>query len=207
MRLLRQKQVLTQAQASEKLGVAQSTLASWENDLRRPSSSALIRLAEFFAVPLDYLLGRMGDIDPAKLAAESKKRQQGIKIPVLGSIHAGVPIVAIEEVEDWEEIPEALARTGEYIALRVSGDSMTPEIRNGDVAIIRRQEDIESGQIAAVLVNGEEATLKQIKKTAQGIVLVGLNPAVYAPHLYTWDEVSALPVRIYGKLVEVRRKY
>lgn len=197
---------LSASDLANKTGIDKSAISNYVNGKYMPKQDKIYLLAQALGVSpswlsaIDYVIG-------TALKPVIDIKNTGIKIPVLGSIHAGIPIVAIEEVEDWEEIPEALARTGEYIALRVSGDSMTPEIRNGDVAIIRRQEDIESGQIAAVLVNGEEATLKQIKKTAQGIVLVGLNPAVYAPHLYTWDEVSALPVRIYGKLVEVRRKY
>lgn len=196
---LREALGITQEEFAARCGISRTSIARYERGepVNRINAE---KIAKACGCSVDYVIG-------TALKPVIDIKNTGIKIPVLGSIHAGIPIVAIEEVEDWEEIPEALARTGEYIALRVSGDSMTPEIRNGDVAIIRRQEDIESGQIAAVLVNGEEATLKQIKKTAQGIVLVGLNPAVYAPHLYTWDEVGALPVRIYGKLVEVRRKY
>ena len=100
-----------------------------------------------------------------------------------------------------------MAKKGEFVALRVKGDSMLPDIKDGDVAIIRRQESIENGQIAAVIVNGEEATIKKIRLLPDGIMLIGLNTEVYEPHFYSKQEISDLPVRIYGKLVEVLRKF
>ena len=84
---------------------------------------------------------------------------------------------------------------------------MLPDIKDGDVAIIRRQESIENGQIAAVIVNGDDATIKKVRLLPDGIMLIGLNTEVYEPHFYSKQEIFDLPVRIYGKLVEVRRKF
>lgn len=89
----------------------------------------------------------------------------GYKIPVLGTIPAGIPIEAVEEILDYEEIPQEWATQGEYFGLKVKGNSMEPRIMNGDVVICRKQSDAESGNVCVIMVNGNDATLKQIKKT------------------------------------------
>lgn len=132
--------------------------------------------------------------------------QTGIRIPVLGRVAAGIPIEAIEDVEDWEEIPESMAKKGEYFALRIKGDSMLPEIKEGDVVIVRKQPCVDSGEIAIVLVNGTDATCKKIQKQESGITLIGYNTAVYSPTFYTIKQIEDLPVRVLGKVIEVRRK-
>lgn len=198
---LREEKGYSQEQLARKLGVRQSTVGMWENGRNKPKNEKLERLANIFDVSTDYLLGRN---DQREMRITQNK---GVKIPVIGEIRAGIPLSAIQEVEDYEEISESLARTGQYVGLRVKGDSMLPDIKDGDIAIIRVQGDIETGQIAAVLVNGEDATIKKIKRTDYGIVLIGLNPSVYEPHPYTFQEMKDLPIKIFGKLVEVRRKY
>lgn len=84
-----------------------------------------------------------------------------VQIPVVGQVIAGIPTQALEDIIDWEEIPAAMAARGDYVGLRVKGNSMEPRICAGDVVIIRRQDTIESGELAVVFVNGDEATLKR----------------------------------------------
>ena len=84
---------------------------------------------------------------------------------------------------------------------------MEPKISDGDIAIIRRQETIESGQIAAVIINGDEATIKKVRLLPDGIMLIAFNPAVYEEHYYSKEEIADLPVRIYGRCIEVRKKF
>lgn len=131
---------------------------------------------------------------------------KGVWIPVYGNIAAGIPIEAIEDIIDQEEISAELAATGEYIALRVKGSSMNPRIMDGDVVIIKRQETIESGEIAAVMVNGNDVTLKQVKVEDNGLWLIPFNSAF--PHkFYSKKECADLPIRILGKMVELRAKF
>lgn len=131
---------------------------------------------------------------------------KGVWIPVYGNIAAGIPIEAIEDIIDQEEISAELAATGEYIALRVKGSSMNPRIMDGDVVIIKRQETIESGEIAAVMVNGNDVTLKQVKLEDNGLWLIPFNSAF--PHkFYSKKECAELPIRILGKMVELRAKF
>lgn len=126
------------------------------------------------------------------------------KIPVLGSIAAGQPIEAIEDIVDYVYIPEAWQ--DDFIALKIEGNSMSPTIPNESTVIIRLQDDAESGDIVAVYINGYDATCKKLQKLEEGgIVLISLNPS-YEPMAYTNKEVLELPIRILGKVVEVRTK-
>lgn len=128
-----------------------------------------------------------------------------IRIPVLGAIPAGVPIEAIENIIDWEEITPEMANLGELFALRVKGDSMLPRIIEGDVVIVKQQDYADNGDTVVVYVNGYEATLKKIKFSDAGIYLIPNNPA-YEAKFFTKAEVQTLPVRIYGKVIELRGK-
>ena len=131
-------------------------------------------------------------------------KPKGVMVKVYGTIAAGIPIDAIEDVVDEEEIPAAMARDGEYLGLKIKGDSMEPLIHNGATAIIRKQPDCESGQIAAVYINGDEATLKRVFKRSNGITLVPENPE-YAPMSFSSGENC--PVAILGVLKEIRMKF
>ena len=129
-----------------------------------------------------------------------------MRIPVLGRVAAGIPIEAVEDILDYEEISADMASKGDYFALQIQGNSMEPRICQNDVVIVRCQPSVESGEIAVVLVNGENATCKKIIKQPNGISLVSLNPA-YPPMFYTNEEITSLPVTILGKMVELRGKF
>ena len=133
-------------------------------------------------------------------------RPRGVKIPVLGTIPAGVPLEAIEEILDYEEISEDMANHGEYFALKVKGNSMLPTIKDGDVVIVRQQDDAESGKICVVMINGFDATLKEIKKDPQGLwVLPHNSECDFKPSFFSNQQVDEVPVRIIGVAVEIRR--
>lgn len=131
---------------------------------------------------------------------------KGKWINVYGHIAAGIPIEAIEDIVDQEQISENMAMHGEYIALQVKGDSMEPKISDGDTVIIRLQDTIENGEIAAVYVNGNDVTLKRVRMEENGIWLIGNNPA-FTPIFYSKKQCAELPVRILGKMVELRAKF
>lgn len=184
------------------LNLSRSSISRWENGVREPSNSNLSAYAKYFNVSLDWLLGLNADSNDD----EKESLIRGVKIPVLGTIVAGLPITAVENIIDYEEIPQEMAKTGEYFALVVKGSSMEPKIYEGDVVIVKKQSTVDNGDIAIVLVNGNEATIKQIQRSQSGITLVGFNVAVYPPHIYTNEEIEDLPVNVIGKAVEVRRK-
>lgn len=140
-------------------------------------------------------------------SSQDKQRIKGVQIPVLGYVRAGVPLDAVEEILDWEEIHPSMAETGDFFALKIKGDSMEPRITEGDVVIVREQPDVESGEVAIVLVNGDDATVKKLVKYENGsIALVAFNPA-YQPMLFTPEQIESLPVRVIGKVVELRGKF
>lgn len=137
---------------------------------------------------------------------ESKNTKKGTVINVLGRVAAGIPIDAIEDIIDTEEITEELAKTGKFFGLQIQGDSMTPGICNGDIVIVRQQDDAESGDIVIATINGDEATCKRLRKYKEGIELISNNPS-YQPFEFTNEEIKEKPVRIIGKVVELRRKF
>ena len=202
LKMLRRQKGVKQVDIANLLHITQGAVSQWELGRTNMDYQYAKTLADYFGVTTDYLLGEADIIDSSAIQAPA-----AVRIPVIGTIRAGIPLAAIEDIEDWEEIPADMAKKGEFVALRVKGDSMLPDIKDGDVAIIRRQESIENGQIAAVIVNGDDATIKKVQLLPDGIMLIGLNTEVYEPHFYSKQEISDLPVRIYGKLVEVRRKF
>lgn len=134
------------------------------------------------------------------------KQKKGIVINVLGRVVAGIPIEAIEEIIDTEEITAELARTGSFFGLKIQGDSMIPNICDGDVVIVRQQDDAETGDIVIATVNGTDATCKRLRKYKDGVELIANNPS-YAPLDFSNQEILEKPVKIIGKVVELRRKF
>lgn len=129
----------------------------------------------------------------------------GVKIPLLGRVAAGLPIEASENIIGYEEIPQTLASTGSFFALYIKGDSMSPDIQDGDKVIIRQQNDVENNQIAIILINGHDAVCKEFKRTDAGVMLISRNPN-YAPMVFTESEIDNTPVRIIGRVIEIRRE-
>lgn len=196
LKFLRINKKISQQQLADYLGVDRTMVGKYELKNSTPADDVLNKMASYFNVSRSFLLG----ID------EEGNKKHGIKIPVLGRVVAGIPIEAITEILDYEEITENLAATGDFFALVAKGDSMNPTIIDGDVLIIRKQDTVDDGQVGIVLIDGMDATVKRIHITAGGITLIGDNPAVFPPHFYTNDEIDTLPVKIIGKVVEIRRK-
>lgn len=195
---LRQAKGFTMKETAVKLGMPYTTYVSYEKGDREPNSEILIKLADFYNTTVDYILG----VNDNPL----HERSSGVIIPVLGYVKAGIPMTAIENIIDYEEISQEQARTGEFFGLQIKGDSMEPKISEGDVVIVRKQETVENGEIAVVLINGDDATVKKFYKTDAGIKLVSTNPT-YDPFFFTPDEVNSLPVSVIGKVVELRAKF
>lgn len=199
-RRLRKSKGLTQMQLAKILHVNQTTVSHWEIDQSIPDPVMLKQLSSFYGVSVDYLLGRTDNPTPDTLPTAT------VKIPLLGNIAAGQPIEAIENVEDYVYISEDMARRGTYFALKVKGNSMEPRIYEGDIAIIRHQGSVNSGEIAAVKVNGDDVTLKKVEYVKDGVKLIGLNPS-FTPLFYTTAECVQKPLTVLGKLVEVRSAF
>lgn len=193
---LRKKNRVSQKKLAEELNVSQVAIAHWENGNREPNTGMLQKIAEYFNVSPAHLMGW----------DEPMSSKKGIIINVLGRVAAGIPIDAIEDIIDTEEIPEEMAKTGEFFGLQIHGDSMTPSICDGDIVIVRQQDDAESGDIVIATINGDEATCKRLRKYKDGIELISNNPS-YSPFEFSNQEIEEKPVRIIGKVVELRRKF
>nr|DAY75079.1 MAG TPA: Repressor protein CI [Caudoviricetes sp.] len=169
-----------------------------------PRQSKLYILGQALKVNEAWLMGY--DVPMHQKGIVEPNSSSQIKVPVLGTVRAGLPMEAVENILDYEEISEDMARQGDYFALQIKGDSMEPRIKEGDVVIVRKQPDVESGEVAIVLVNGDEATIKKVQKFNGGINLVPSNPA-YEVKTYSNDDIESLPVSIIGKVVELRAKF
>jgi repressor LexA len=124
------------------------------------------------------------------------------ELPILGRIAAGTPIEAIQQERDRLPVPEALLGAGEHFVLEIQGDSMVGAgILDGDFVVIRRTDSASSGEIVVALVNGEEATLKRLRKKGASIALEAANPA-YETRIFGPDQVA-----VQGKLVGLIRRY
>ena len=192
---LRQANNIKQAELARAINVSQATMSEYETGKYEPDIETLKKIADYFDVTVDYIVG-----------GNRVSRKHGVKIPVYRAVAAGIPIEAIEDIVDYEEIEPELAATGEFFGLRIKGNSMEPRICEGDVVIVRKQDDADTGDTAIVLVNGYEATCKRIKKDGHGIALIPNNPS-YEVKYYSAEEISSLPVRIIGKVVELRAKF
>lgn len=188
---------LKAADVSRATGISTTTMTQWKQRKYGPKQDKLEKLCAFFNVPMQYFLGgeEIVELEP-----------ESVKIKVLGTVPAGVPIEAVEDVIGEETISMKMAQTGEFFGLRIKGDSMEPEISSGSIVIVRQQEDVENGEVAIVLINGSDATCKRIEKHERGIMLVPTNRA-YEPQFFSNEDIERIPVRIIGRVMEARRKF
>ena len=178
------------------LGFKYTTFTDWVNGNTYPRIDKIELMANYFNVSKSELVE----------SYRPDSTCQGVKIPVLGRVAAGIPLTATEYIIDTEEIPQAMAADGEYFGLQVKGDSMEPKISDGDVVIVRKQSDADEGDLVIALVNGDDAVVKRLKKYADGIALISTNPA-YEPMYFSKADIESKPVAIIGKVKELRAKF
>ena len=211
LRKLRKSRELSQQDLARNIGISKSSINMYERNDREPGFETLEKIADYFNADMDYLLGKSEHVNKSawliSFDKDQTRKAKGVKIPVLGSVAAGVPIEAIEDITDYEEITESMAATGDHFGLVIRGESMEPRMVDGDVVIVKRQDYIESGQIAVVIVDGLDATVKTVIKQENGIMLLAANSSVYPPKFYSMKEIERLPVKILGKVVELRAKF
>lgn len=188
----------TQKEIADSIDVSPQTFNTWCQGIAIPRMGKVQRLADYFNV------GKSDLIDNKPFTNTNKSK--GVTINVLGRVAAGIPIEAIENIIDTEEITEDLARTGNFFGLQIHGDSMEPRIYESDIVIVRQQDDAESGDVVIAMVNGNDATCKRLRKYRDGIELVSNNPS-YAPMFFSNEEILSKPVKIIGKVVKLRGKF
>jgi len=218
---LREIDNLTQEQLAEKIGVSTSTIGLYETGARNPSRGSLTKLSTLFDVSMDYLMGKTDTTFESKPSAIyetttnygndiiDKNRVNAssfANLPVVGTICGGEPILAIQNIEGYFPTDKHFLNPGhEYFYLRVKGDSMDREFPDGSLVLIQRQSAVDNGDIAAVLVNGDEATVKRIDKKGSIITLV---PQSHNPKHKPVDiDTTKEQVDIIGKVRMAVRQY
>lgn len=188
---------LTYDAVAAKTGFSKSVIYRYAHgQVQKIDLSRLAKIAEALNVSPEWL----------GFGKDKKDSAKSVRIPVLGFVRAGIPMDAVENIIDYEEIPESMAKSGDFFALQIKGDSMEPKISEGDVVIVQKQSTAENGDIAVILINGDNATVKKFYKTETGIKLISTNPQ-YDPFFFTPSEVDSLPVEVIGRVVELRAKF
>ena len=181
------------------LDIPYSTFTDWCNANIYPRIDKIELLANYFDIKKSDLVENKEKIDMIGNSV--------ISIPVLGTVKAGYDYIAQENWIGTVDVETSLIKDGEeYFALKVKGDSMAPVFVEDDIVIIKKQNDCENNEFAVVIIDGDEGTLKKIKKTNDGIILQPLNPA-YGPVMYTYDEVQTIPVVIVGVVKQLKRDF
>lgn len=189
----------TQAELAKYVGVSTASVCNWCKGIKLPRMDKVDRMCDFFQI-------KRSDLMDEHSHTKSTSNKKAVIINVLGRVAAGIPIEAVEEIIDQEEITEDLARTGSFFGLQIKGNSMEPRICEGDVVIVRQQDDAESGDVVIALINGDDAVCKRLRKYRDGIELISNNPS-YEPMYFDNDEIEKKPVRIIGKVIELRGKF
>lgn len=202
LRSLAKEQGVTVTHLCNIVGKKNSYIADSKNKgVSIPAATVETWAAALHTTPA-YLLGDTDD--PAPLPSGAREADMGNVAPLLGTVRAGLPMYAEENIEGY--IPIMQTDGAKYFWLRVRGDSMNAAgIFEGDEILVRQQPEVENGQITVVLVNGDEATVKRFYQTGNMVTLTpqSFNPA-HQPQVYNADEV---PVRVVGLVVECRKKF
>lgn len=185
---LRKQNNLTQDDLAKRLGVAKTTVSTWERGGNRPLMDKIVVMSDMFNVPISYFFD------------EPTEDIEIVNIPLLGVISCGNPITAIENVDEYQKEIKTQLPTGNLFYLKAQGNSMYPIIPDGAMVMVREQVDVENGEIAAVLINGdEEATIKRVRRINDHILLEPENKEYNSIII---DKRN--PARILGKVVRVK---
>lgn len=194
---------MTQADLVRETGLSKATISFYFNGKTPPKQANMFLLAKALRVRIEWLMG-IDDQMTHTPVVESVPIRDLLSVPMLGRVAAGTPIYAEGNIEGEVMIDPTIAAGCPCFALRVKGDSMTPQILDRDIIIVREQEEVEDGDIVVATVNGGEGCVKRLKKYPNALSLVSVNPA-YEPMYFTAADVESMPIRIWGKVVEIRR--
>lgn len=185
---------LTTKEVADRVGVTDGTISRLEN-----SEISAMKL------PVAWKLSKVLQTSIFDFIPDYDGSGDRIKVPIVGRVICGMPMFAEQNIEG-EIYVDYKQAWGTLFGLRIVGKSMEPKIEEGDYIIVRMQPDVESGDIAVVMVGEDEATCKQIHKTPAGVMLTAFNQEVYPATFYTNKQIEELPVKVIGKVIEIRRK-
>lgn len=201
LKMLREEKELNQVELGKIIGVSGQALGMYENEKRDMSTDTVIKLANYFGVTTDYLLGK-SDIRTKTDEIDNTV----VSIPLLGTVKAGYNYLAEENIIDYVTVTNSNINNKDFFALKVKGNSMIPEIHEGDIAIVKKQNDFENGDYVVALINGDEATIKKGYKTDNGLLLQPVNQSV-APLIFDKETINSMPVTIIGVVYNITRSF
>lgn len=197
IRRLREQIGKSQTAFADMINVSKQTLYKYENDIiTNIPSDKIEAIASLCNSTPSYIMGWA-----------DKSSYKTVMIPLLASVSCGSGCLADDNIEGYVDLPESVARTGEFFALTVKGDSMEPDIHDGDVVIVKEQPDAESGEIIVARINGDEGVCKRLRKYPDGTIALMSNNPAYPPKYFSDKEVAEKPVTVVGKVVELRRHF
>ena len=197
---LRLQHNLSQKEFAAIAGVSDKAVSTWENGTKIPRMGAIQKIADHFG------LLKSAIIEPSIAHQNQPVIYASYKIPVLNKASAKIPPHNSKEIISYESLNDTYRNDGySYFALRMQGHSMEPTIMDGDTIIIRQQNTVDNGQIAVLSINGEDSTIKEVKRGDDGITLIGHNAAIYTPQFYSHQDIKKLPLMIIGRVIEIRR--
>jgi len=194
IRRLRERASMSQLELASSIGVTPTAVSAWETGVRTPRMGPLQKIADYFKVSTAEII-----------EGPRNNKPNGIRIPIFDGARMGPPRESTGEILDWMELGPDYAKRGELVAVRVHGDSMSPRIVDGDIVIVKVQPTAENGDIVIVFVENA-STCKYIQITKTGIKLIPYNSS-YDPMYFSNDEITNLPVTVYGKVIELRRSF
>lgn len=205
IKYVREKRGLSQSKLAKMIDVNQTTIARWEDENRIPTIDKAIQVSSILNIPLDILVGKnlqIDNVEPVNIDSNI------IKIPVFGTIKAGIPIESQSDIIDYVEIPKIWTRGGKkFYGLKISGDSMFPKYNEDDIVIFEQNDDttLYHGKDVAIMINGTESTFKKLLVNEQGIVLQPYNTG-YDIMMFSKEDVEQLPIKVVGIAREKRTK-
>ena len=205
IKYVREKRGLSQSKLAEMIDVNQTTIARWEDENRIPTIDKAIQVSSILNIPLDILVGKnlqIDNVEPVNIDSNI------IKIPVFGTIKAGIPIESQSDIIDYVEIPKIWTRGGKkFYGLKISGDSMFPKYNEDDIVIFEQNDDttLYHGKDVAIMINGTESTFKKLLVNGQGIVLQPYNTG-YDIMMFSKEDVEQLPIKVVGIAREKRTR-
>lgn len=199
--LLRTENKMTQSDFAKIAGATDKAVSAWEKGARSPKLQYTKSICEHFGIDLNTFVDENNDVYSPGLPSNAIPFSPSYKAPILGSIPAGYPVLALEDIEGYADIPYPDEEN--YFFLRVSGNSMEPKIHTGDLVLIRRQKYASEGQIVAARVNGDEATLKRYKRQGEIVLLLPENPA-FDVRIVPIKDFEIGDAQIIGVALEVR---
>ncbi len=203
----REENKKTLEEVGNRVGTHKSTIQRWEHGKTEKINTAIIEvLANYLNVDAGWLSGK----NVPKYKTQEHIDNLGnivVSIPLIGTVKAGYNYLVQENIIGYVEVAKDIVGNGsEFFALKIKGDSMQPVLYENDVVIVKKQDDCEDGQIAVVLINGDEATIKRVKKSSNGIWLQPFNNN-YEPLVFTNDEIENIPIKIIGVIKQLQREF